>query len=83
MAGLGGVISMVISKRAAKHTSEKHVDNPNLYFFTNPGSVEWCRGNAKLFGLDIRKDTIKFVDWNKGEDSFRDMRLWPCASIIL
>lgn len=61
-------------KRAVKYI-RKHVDNPEFVFFTNPGSVEWCRDNAKLFGLDIRKDTIKFVDWNKGEDSFRDMQL--------
>lgn len=61
-------------KRAVKYI-RKHVENPVFVFFTNPGSVEWCKEHAAIFGLDIQKDTIRFVDWNKGEDSFRDMQL--------
>jgi len=61
-------------KRAVKYI-RKYVDDPVFVFFTNPGSVEWCKENAKIFGLNPDKDAIEFVDWNKGEDSFRDMQL--------
>jgi len=61
-------------KRAVKYI-KKHVDAPVFVFFTNTGSIEWCKENAKIFGLDYSKDTIRFVDWNTGHESFRDMQL--------
>lgn len=61
-------------KRAVRHI-RKRVDNPVFVFFTNPGSVEWCKENEKIFGLDFKRDKVYFVDWNKGEDSYRDMQL--------
>lgn len=61
-------------QRAVKYI-RKHVDNPVFVFFTNPGSVEWCKENEKIFGLNFKKDKVYFVDWNKSEDSFRDMQL--------
>ena len=70
-------------KRAVNHI-RKHVKNPVFVFFTNPGSVEWCKANANVFGLDVKKDIIKFVDWNKGEDSYRDMQLMAtCKHAII
>lgn len=70
-------------KRAVKHI-RKYVKNPVFIFFTNPGSVEWCKQNASVFGLNPEKDIIKFVDWNKGEDSFRDMQLMAtCKHAII
>lgn len=70
-------------KRAVKHI-RKYVENPVFIFFTNPGSVEWCKQNASVFGLNPEKDIIKFVDWNKGEDSFRDMQLMAtCKHAII
>lgn len=65
-------------KRAVKHI-RKHVDNPVFVFFTNPGSVEWCKENSKVFGLNLQKDRVYFVDWNSGEDSYRDMQLMGCC----
>lgn len=53
----------------------KKVDNPVFIFFTDEKSVGWCEENEKIFGLDFQKDKVYFVDWNKGEDSFRDMQL--------
>ena len=53
----------------------KHTNNPVFYIFTDPGSVVWCKENFKIFGLDGKKDIVRFVDWNKGKDSFRDMQL--------
>lgn len=53
----------------------KNVENPVFVFFTNPGSIQWCKENYKIFGLNPQKDKILFVDWNKGNDSYRDMQL--------
>lgn len=61
-------------KRAVKYI-KKHVSSPVFVFFTNTGSIEWCRENEKTFGLDYRKDKVLFVDWNTGLDSYRDMQL--------
>ena len=61
-------------KRAVKHI-RKYVEHPVFVFFCDPGSVAWCKQNAEIFGLDFEKDEVRFVDWNKGEESFRDMQL--------
>ena len=60
--------------RAVKHI-RRNVDNPVFVFFTNSGSIEWCKDNASIFGIDNTKDKVLFVDWNGGEDSYRDMQL--------
>lgn len=65
-------------KRAVKYI-RKHVADPVFVFFTNPGSVEWCKNNSHVFGLDFNRDKVCFVDWNSGEDSFRDMQLMGCC----
>ena len=61
-------------KRAVK-LIRKHVSNPFFYIFCDPGSVQWAKENFDILGLDGTKDHITFVDWNKGNDSFRDMQL--------
>lgn len=61
-------------KRAVEHI-KKNVNNPVFVFFTNTGSIEWCKENAKIFGLDYSKDEILFVDWNIGNESYCDMQL--------
>lgn len=61
-------------RRAVKHI-KKNVKDPVFVFFTNTGSIEWCKENAKIFGLDYSKDKVYFVDWNAGDDSYRDMQL--------
>lgn len=61
-------------KRAVKYI-KKQIENPVFVFFTNPGGMEWCRENANIFGMDLQKDSVEYVDWNKGEESFRDMQL--------
>ena len=61
-------------KRAVKFI-KNHVDKPVFYFFTDGNSVDWCRENEDIFGLDFAKDNVRFVDWNKGIDSYRDMQL--------
>lgn len=54
---------------------KKKVSNPVFCFFCDPGSVEWCRQNGNIFGLDYSNDAVLFVDWNKGDESYRDMQL--------
>lgn len=61
-------------QRAVKHI-KSHVVAPVFVFFTDPGSIQWCRENEQIFGLDFSQDNIQFVDWNKGEDSYRDLQL--------
>ena len=61
-------------RRAVRYI-KKHVDNPVFVFFTNSGSIEWCKDNAKIFGLDYSSDRVLFVDWNTGDESYRDMQL--------
>lgn len=61
-------------KKAVQFIKSK-VENPVFYFFCDPGSIEWCKQNSDIFSLDFSKDSVRFVDWNKGNDSFRDMQL--------
>ena len=61
-------------RRAVQHI-KKNVKGPVFVFFTNAGSIQWCKENAKIFGLDYSKDKVFFVDWNTGEESYRDMQL--------
>lgn len=65
-------------KRAIKYIKEQ-VAEPHFYFFSDPGSVSWCKENIQIFGLDMDTDFIRFVDWNTGTDSFRDMQLMACC----
>ncbi|NBK97192.1 MAG: alpha-1,2-fucosyltransferase [Erysipelotrichia bacterium] len=55
--------------RAIKKINEEN--NPELYCVFSD-DIEWCKENIK--GLIGNRDAV-FVDWNKGENSFRDMQL--------
>lgn len=61
-------------KRAVKFIKRK-VRNPVFVFFCDPGSVEWCKKNEKIFSLNYSKDHVRFVDWNTAKNSYRDMQL--------
>lgn len=61
-------------KRCVKFIRKK-VNHPVFFIFCDPGSVQWAKENADVFGLDFTKDEVHFVDWNKGEDSYCDMQL--------
>ena len=65
-------------RRAVRYI-KKHVENPVFVFFTDPSSIEWCKKNERIFALDFTKDKVLFVDWNKGENSYRDMQLMSCC----
>lgn len=61
-------------RRAVRYIQE-HTENPVFYFFTDEKSAGWCQENSRIFGLDFQKEQVRFVDWNKGSSSFRDMQL--------
>lgn len=69
-----GIYKTGYFKRAVKYI-RKHTTNPIFYIFTDPGSVQWCKDNAHVLGLHTGKDEIHFVNWNKGEDSYKDIQL--------
>lgn len=61
-------------KRSVKYI-KKRVKNPVFLFFTDENSIGWCEENAATFGINFDKDEVRFVTWNKGNESFRDMQL--------
>lgn len=61
-------------KRCVSYIRSK-VSDPEFFIFCDPGSVQWAKDNANILGLNFNKDKVHFVDWNKGNDSFRDMQL--------
>ena len=61
-------------KRSIKYIRKK-VKDPVFIFFCDEKSTGWCEENEAIFGLDFKVDKVYFVDWNKGEESFRDMQL--------
>ena len=61
-------------ERAVKYI-KKNVKDPVFIFFCDPGSIAWCKENSRIFSLNFQKDTVLFADWNKGEESYRDMQL--------
>lgn len=63
---LGGVCEKEYYQKAINLISSK-VNNPLFIIFSN--DIEWARKN-----LSIRGDII-FVDWNEGNDSYKDMHL--------
>ena len=61
-------------KRAVRYIRKK-VPNPVFIFFTDENSLGWCEENEKIFGINMKKDIVKFVTWNTGKESYRDMQL--------
>ncbi len=60
-------------KRAVK-LIKKNVTNPTFFVFSDPDSVQWVRENIEEIGL-TQQDDVKFIDWNSGTESYRDMQL--------
>lgn len=59
-------------KRATNIINEK-VLNPVYFIFSEDAT--WCRENINELGLDSNNDTIYFIDWNTGVNSYIDMQL--------
>lgn len=61
-------------RRAVSYIRKK-VEKPVFFIFCDPDSVEWAKQNENIFGLNFKHDEVHFIDWNKGENSFRDMQI--------
>ncbi len=61
--------------KRAVHYIKRRVERPAFVFFTDENSVGWCEKNEEIFGLDFKKDQVRFVTWNRGGYSYRDMQL--------
>lgn len=61
-------------KRAVKYI-RKHTARPVFFIFCDPDSVMWAKENETVLGLNMKKDEIYFIDWNKSTESYRDMQL--------
>ncbi len=63
------------------HYIKEHTDKPVFFLFSD--EPDWCRQNKKLLGLEVG-DKVEIVDWNVGDESFRDMQLMTyCQHNIL
>lgn len=66
-------------KKAVAHIKD-NVESPVFYVFSD--EPDWCRENLDVLGLVDCE--VKFVDWNVGAQSFRDMQLMTyCRHNIL
>ena len=55
------------------------VDNPTFYIFSN--DIAWCKDNIEKF---LGCNPVTYVDWNNGEDSYRDMQLlMQCKTLVI
>ena len=60
----------------AIHEMDEKV-KPTMYCIFSD-DIAWCRENANVLGLANHK--VVFVDWNTGENSYRDMQLMSLCS---
>lgn len=75
MLGTNGYFYRTGYFRKAVSFIRKHTCRPIFVIFCDPQSVQWAKDNSVVLGLNFKKDEVVFVDWNKSEDSFRDMQL--------
>ena len=61
-------------KKAVKFIKE-NTNSPVFYIFCDPDSVSWAKENARVLGLNMKKDEVHFIDWNTSLESYRDMQL--------
>lgn len=67
-------------KKAVQYM-KSNLGHPAFYIFSE--DMEWCRNNLDELGIDKTDDYV-MIDWNTGEDSYRDMQLMTyCKNNIL
>ena len=78
--GMKEILARNYYQKAVNHIKGK-IDKP-ISFFVFSDNVNWCRENLDILGLS--NEDIIFVDYNKGENTFRDMQLMSlCKHIII
>lgn len=60
--------------KRAVHLIKKKIPNPTFFVFSDPESCKWCKENLETLGLS-NKDIVYFINYNNGQDSYRDMQL--------
>ena len=55
---------------------KEQTQNPVFYIFSD--EPQWCRENMQTLGLTA-SDNVEIIDWNIGEESYRDMQLMTCC----
>ena len=60
---------------------KRKIDKP-ISFFLFSDNMNWCRENLDILGLG--SENVNLVDFNKGENAFRDMQLMSlCKHIVI
>ena len=67
MAGVCGELYYKAAISAALEGAREDGRDPLLVFFSD--DLDWCRDRLSIFGESV------YVDWNRGADSYADMRL--------
>ena len=77
--GMKEILARDYYKKAVNYIKDK-IDKP-ISFFVFSDNVNWCRENLDILGLS--NEDIIFVDYNKGENTFRDMQLMSLSKHII
>lgn len=73
---LGGLVNLDYFEKAIS-LIKGQIEKPVFYVFSD--DMSWCREN-----LPLSDDKAKFIDWNKGAESYRDMQLMSnCKHAII
>ena len=63
--GFNGLAPLEYYQKAIEYIKNK-IENPHFFIFSN--DIEWCRKNLSI-------ENSYYIDWNRGEESYRDMQL--------
>ena len=78
--GMKEILSRDYYKKAVNYIKRK-IDKP-ISFFLFSDNMNWCRENLDILGLG--SENVTLVDFNKGENAFRDMQLMSlCKHIVI
>lgn len=78
--GMKEILSRDYYKKAVNYIKRK-IDKP-ISFFLFSDNMNWCRENLDILGLG--SENVNLVDFNKGENAFRDMQLMSlCKHIVI
>jgi hypothetical protein len=62
----GGICTLKYYHKAISVVKE-YMENP--YFFVFSDDIDWVKNNLEI------DNNVKYIDWNRGSDSYRDMQL--------
>lgn len=59
-------------------------DYPDKKYFVFSDDIRWVKSHSENIGLDLIGDSeVFYIDYNKAEESFRDMQLMTLAKVII